>query len=100
MVNLARNGITVNDVKKELEQTRRRTHENTATAVMKVMYAAVSLVLADEFQFSKDDCFKAISAIDQKMSILIDYEEVIKEMEERIGIRFHEKDGVERIEKL
>ena len=57
MVNLARNGITPNDVKKEIEVTKRRVYENTVTAVMKVTYAAVAVVLAEEFNFSKDECF-------------------------------------------
>lgn len=100
MVNLARNGITPNDVKKEIEVTKRRVYENTVTAVMKVTYAAVAVVLAEEFNFSKDECFKAMSAIDHRMAVTIDDEEIIKEMEEKAGIRFNHKNGVERIERI
>ena len=100
LVNLARNGITVEDVKREISDTKKRTHENTAIAVMKVVYAAMALTLIDEFHFSKEDCFKAISAVDQRMAVLIDYEDVIAEMEQKAGIRFHSDNGVERVEMI
>ena len=97
---LARNGITLDDLNREVKKARTKAFEDTSVAIMKVLYACIVLTLFEEFGFSKDDCIKALSAIDHRMSFTIDSEEIVKEMEEKIGIRFNSGNGIERIEEL
>lgn len=97
---LAKNGITLDDLNREIKKARQQAFEDTALSIMKVTYACVMLTLANEFGFSKDDCYKALTTIDHNMAFAIDGEELIKEMEEKVGIRFNSENGVERIEKL
>lgn len=97
---MARNGITIHDLAREITKVRNETHEATATAVLQVAYASIAIVLKEEFGFSNDDCFKAIMAIDQKMVVAIEPEEITKEMEEKVRIRFNSHNGVERVERL
>lgn len=97
---LSRNGITVQDMARELNKVRLETHEATALAVHKVMYAMIALTLVEEFGFSKEECFNALLSVDHRLLTAIDNEEVIKEMEEKTGIRFNSDNGVERIQLL
>ena len=96
--NLARNGITVSDLNREVEKARKQAYQDTVTSVMQVMYACVALVLNEEYDFSAENCLEALGKIDHRMALTIDNEEVIKEMENRLGIRFNSADGVERVE--
>ena len=97
---MARNGITLQDMAREVSKVRKETYESTATAVQQVAYAAIAIVLAEEFGFSKEDCYKAINAVDRKMALAIDYEDIIKEMEDKAKVRFNFSNGVERVEML
>ena len=98
--NLAKNGITIADLSREVQRARTQAFQDTAVSVMKVMYACTALALSDDFGFDKDMCMKALKTIDSRMALAIDSEEVISEMEERIGIRFNSSNGVERIESV
>ena len=98
--NLARNGITLDYLNSEIEKTRKETFSRTMTASLQISYASTVLTLFEEFGFSKDDCFKALSVIDHRISTLIDDEDILREMEEKVGIRFNSKDGVERVEMI
>lgn len=100
LAGFARNGITMADLMREVSKARTQAFEDTASSVMKVTYASVAVVLFDEFGFSKEDCFKVINAIDQKMAVIIDDEEIVNEMEEKTGIIFNYKEGVERVKML
>lgn len=100
LAGFARNGITIADLTREVAKARKQAYEDTVTSVMKVMYAAVAVVLVDEFGFSKDDCLRAIGAIDNKMAITIDSDEIVEEMHEKAGLRINAKEGVERVEQI
>ena len=95
---LAKNGITVQDLNREIAKARKQAYEDTVTAVMKVVYASVALTLTDDYGFSKDECLDALGKIDHRMALTIDNEEIVREMEDRIGIRFNSENGVERVE--
>ena len=97
---MARNGLTLQDLAREVDKTRRETRERTYIATCKVLYASMAIVLKEEFGFSKEDCFKAMNDIDHKMSLAIDNEEIIKEMEDKTKIQFNSENGVERIQML
>lgn len=97
---MARNGITQEDMKREIMRVKRETYELTAVATLKVVYVAMSLVLSENYNFSKDDCYKIMRDVDSKVAIAIDDEEIVKSMEEKVGIRFNHADGLERIEQV
>ena len=97
---MARNGITQEDMKREIMRTKRETYELTVTATMKIVYSAMCLVLFEDYNFKKDDCFKVLRDVDNKVVMAIDDDEIIKEMEEKVGIRFNSRDGLERIEQV
>lgn len=98
--NMAKNGITINDLNREIAKARTKAFEDTAVSVMKVLYACTVITLADEFGFDKGMCLKALKAIDDRMAFTIDSEEIVKEMEDRIGIRFNSSNAIERVEMI
>ena len=97
---LAKNGITVQDLDREIANARKQAYQDTVVAVQKMVYASFAIVLKDEFGFSNEDCYKALCKTDQSLLSMIDNDEPVKIMEERIGIRFNSENGVERIEFL
>ena len=61
-------------------------------------YAAMGIMLHDEFGFSKDDVLKALKAVDDKIVLTIDTSEIEDELEEKCEIRIRSREGVGRIE--
>ena len=97
---LARNGITIADLNREVEKTRVQVYERTALATMKITYSAIAIVLKEKFGFSNDDCFNALYMVDQKIAFAIDNDEIINEMQEKTRIVFEAQNGVERIKQI
>ena len=97
---MARNGITQEDMRREVMRVKRETYEVTAVATLKVVYSALCLVLTEEYKVSKEECYKILKHVDDKVVMAIDDEEIVNEMEEKIGIRFNSQDGIERIERV
>ena len=97
---LSRNGITIQDMVREIDKVRKETFEATALATHQVLYALFAITLSEDLGLSKDDCYDALVSVDQRLLNTIDHEEAIKEMEEKVGIRFNSTDGIERIQKL
>lgn len=100
LASMAKNGITYEDMQREIKRARMTAFEDTALAVLKVGYAVMAITLHEDFGMSKDECFNVLTAIDKRLAVTIDNEEVIEEMREKVGIRFNSDNGVERIEKV
>ena len=98
--NLARNGITPEYMMSEIAKVKQDTYDRTVVAVKEMDYASMAIVLHEKFGFSKDDCFDIILAVDQNTTLAIDNEALLREMEEKVGLRFNPKDGVGRLEKV
>ena len=97
LANMVRNGITVEDLQSERKRGRDEAFRETAPSVMKVCYSAISVVLVDDFGFTPEQCFEAIMKVDEKITMTIDPEELLKEMEEKAQIRFYADEGIERV---
>ena len=97
VADMARNGITVADLEREFKRGRDSAYKDTAPLVMKQCYSAFATVLADEFGFSPDDCFKAVHMADQKIMTAIDLEDSLQEMEDKCRIQFRSEEGIERV---
>ena len=97
---MARNGITQEDMKREVMRVKQETYKITVEATMKVVYSAMCLVLFELYNFSKDDCLNVLRDVDNKVVMAVDDEEIVNDMEEKVGIRFNSHDGIERIEQV
>lgn len=100
VVNMSRHGITPQDIEKARKQGRDEAFKDTAPAVMKVAYAAFVLVLAEEYGYSHEDCYNALMKVDSRIALSIDSAEIVREMEDKVKIRFNERDGVARVEMI
>ena len=100
LARMAKNGITPQDMVREIEIARKQAFQSTYVATLKVAYAAIAITLAEEYGFDYEACFKALSDIDRRIVTSIDDEDIMHEMEEKAGVRFNSEDGVERIERI
>lgn len=100
LAQMVRNGITAEDLQAERKRGRDEAFQQTAPAVMKVCYSAFAVTLVDDFGFTSQQVFDAIMAVDEKISMTIDHEELIREMEEKASVRFYADEGIERVVQL
>ena len=100
IANMSRNGITPQDLENAREQGRRSAYEDTAPAVQAVAYSAMGCVLHDMLGISDEDVMKIIMAVDEKIYLAMDFDEISKELEEKCKLKIHSKEGVGRIEKV
>lgn len=98
LVNMSRHGITPMDVEKARRDAREEAFRDTAPAIQSAVYAAMAIVLHDEFGFEKADVLKALHAVDHKMLETLDTEELYRELAEKCEIRILGREGVGRIE--
>lgn len=97
VANMARNGITVEDLARERKEGWDAAYQQTAPVVQKLCYSSFAVVLVEEFGFSSDDAFKAVLLADQKIATSIDIEDALQEMEDKCRIQFRAEEGIERV---
>lgn len=93
----ARNGITVADLEKAKRDGRKEAYEETAPGVLAIAYACMGCVLHD-MGVSDEEVKTVIMAVDDKISLTIDKDEIEKELEDKCGLRIYTKEGVGRVE--
>lgn len=94
---LLQNGITPKHLDAEYERGRQDGFDEAGVELIKTLYAAVCLVLQDEFGFSKEQCWEAVHAVDRKIVWAVDHVELMHEAWEKTGITFHFDDEFDRI---
>lgn len=100
IANMSRNGITPRDLDKARLEARNEAYQETAPAVMQVVYCAVGIVLREEYGFNTDQIYDALKTIDDKITVTLASDEIVDEMIEKCNIRVSTKEGVGRIEKM
>lgn len=94
---LCQNGITPTDVQKEFERGRKVGFDQAGLAITKSCYAGIILALKEEFDFDTSQCFRAISAVDQKVIWAISHSELADQVLEETGIHLELDDPLQRV---
>lgn len=97
MAGLIRNGITPEDVRKEYERGEMAGFREATLNMTKSCYAAVILVLKDEFGFDDEQCYQALIALDRRMLYSIEHFEMADEVLEKTGLELQLDDPLERV---
>ena len=94
---LYRNGITAYDLKREFETG----YGIARQEMMKICYAAVCLALKEEMHFGRERIVRVLLNMDEKVTTVIDSEEIMDEVFDKIGIQidFREALSDDRITK-
>lgn len=98
IANMSRNGITPADLEQARADGANDAYKRTAPAVVAVCYAALGIVLKEKYGFDNEQVEEAIGAVDAKIAMTIDNEEIADELEEKCGLRIRSAEGVDRIE--
>lgn len=96
---LLRNGITPEDLRREFETGRRIGFEEAGVPIVKSCYAGICLALQEEFGFGQDECFRAVKAVDEKVTWALGHQELVAEVLEKTGIELRLDEALERVEK-
>ena len=67
MAGLAQNGITPKDLEKEYHRGYQDGLQAASLPMIKTCYAAICLALHDEFDFGEDECFRALTRVDERL---------------------------------
>ena len=99
MANLVKNGITPKDLEEEFNNGRRVGFQEAALPIVKGCYAGICLALHEEFGFGTERCYRALKAVDEKVTWAIGHDELVEEVLEKVGIELHLDEAVERVER-
>lgn len=91
---IAKNGLTVEDLKK----CKAEGYQLGVESAVMQCYAAFCLALHEKFGFGRERVLRALQAADEKVIFAIDSAEMIEEVFDRFGIRMDFRDGLERVQ--
>ena len=94
MAAIAKNGLTVEDLKK----CKAEGYQLGVESAVMQCYAAFCLALNEQFGFGRDRVLRALKAADDKVIFAVDSAEMIEEVFDRFGIRMDFRDGMERVQ--
>lgn len=97
MAKLERNGITVDDLKREYERGRNKSITEMSDFAMKMIYCGFALALKREFKFGPERVLRTLRAADQIILEELTTEDIIDRVSRELGIevRFECKKGEE-----
>jgi hypothetical protein len=97
MEKIARNGITVDDLKREYERGRNESITEMSDFAMKMIYCGFALALKREFKFGPERVLRTLRAADQIILEELTTEDIIDRVSRELGIevRFECKKGEE-----
>lgn len=99
IASLVQNGITPKDVKAEYERGRNEGAVEAGLSITKCCYAAMILVLQEQFSFNNDQCYEAVMALDDKIVYAIDHADMSDEVLEKTGIFLNLDSAIDRVER-
>ena len=94
---LLQNGITPKQLEAEFERGRLAGFEESSVTIIKSCYAAICLALQEKFGFTKEQCWEAVHAVDEKVIYSIDHAELIDEVLKKIGLTLNFDETFDRI---
>ena len=97
MEKIARNGITIDDLKREYERGRNESITEVSEYAMKMIYCGFALALKREFKFGAERVLRTLRAADQIILEELTTEDIIDRVSRELGItvRFDCKKGEE-----
>ena len=97
MEKIVRNGITVDDLKREYERGRNESVTEVSEYAMKMIYCGFALALKREFKFGQERVLRTLRAADQIILEELTTEDIIDRVSRELGItvRFECKKGEE-----
>lgn len=97
MEKIARNGITVDDLKREYERGRNESITEMSDFAMKMIYCGFALALKREFKFGPERVLRTLRAADQIILEELTTDDIIDRVSRELGIevRFECKKGEE-----
>jgi hypothetical protein len=91
---IAKNGLTVEDLKK----CKAEGYQLGVESAVMQCYAAFCLALNEQFGFGRERVLRALKAADDKVIFAVDSAEMVDEVFARFGIRMDFRDGLERVQ--
>ena len=95
---LIKNGITPHDLQQEHEKGRSQGFKEAAMPIIKCCHAGIILVLHDNFGFTDEQCFEAVSAVDNKIIWALNHLELAEEVLDKTGIEIVD-DAFDRVQR-
>lgn len=93
-------GITEKDLEESYENGLRDGIHEAGLNITKCCYAAVCLALHEEFGFGAERCYRAVSAVDQRIVWALNHVELTDEVLEKTGLQIKFDEPFERVERV
>lgn len=87
-------------VRDRLTEKRARDQAILATSgpMLETVYAAVILLMTEEYGFDHDQCVDLLEKLEDKTLYCFEHQDILKEAFEKTGIIIHFNDAIDRIE--
>ena len=95
---LLKNGITVEDVKKAFTDGYEQGVRDSAMPTIKTVYAAICLVMHENWGFGAKRCVRLLNGVDDKMINTLVSEEVINDVWNSMHLKLNFDEPFDRIE--
>ena len=95
---LYRNGITVDDVKKEYERGFKDGRKISEDFAFHAVYAAFLITMIDHHDMEQDEAIALLREMDNQVVLCIEDQELMDEAYERTGVEINWSDSLERIQ--
>ena len=99
LAGLAKNGITLQDMEKEYHRGYQDGLHAASLPMIKTCYAAICLALHDEFGFGEDECFRALTHVDERLLWTLENQELVDEVLEKTGLTIQFDEVFDRVQK-
>lgn len=92
-------GAISNEVLRSIERKKARDEAILAATgpMIKSVYAAVILIMTEEYGFSQEQCVELLEKLEEKTLYCLDHQDILDETFEKTGIRISFRDGLDRI---
>lgn len=97
---LYKNGLTEKDVQQAFEEGRELGFEQAGWNVLKTCYAGLCIALHETFGFGEEECFRAVSATDEKVKWALNHQELVDEVLKKTGLEIEYDDTFDRVKKI
>ena len=84
---MERNGITIEDVNRAAQEGYQDGAKIAADNTMRNIYAAIALVMHENYGFGKKRCMDVLRAVDEKVMYAIDSKEMVQQVFDELKIK-------------
>lgn len=97
---LIKNGITVDDLRKEYDKGYRNGFANGSDPVIRTCYAAICLALNDLYGYGSEECQAVLERVDYHVLNTLASQEAIDEVYQRMRLEIDFKESFDRVQDL